>query len=246
MSISKNIVLSMITIFTASLLLGCGEKDEAKKLGFTNAVEMKDIQSRGWHTKERYEEDRAKAAELIRIEEMKKAEEAKQKEEEAKAIAAKQAEEQAQTESDSKNKNRPPLRGINDAIGAALILVKNNPSFIRQITTNASSSDISMCASLGIYMQILTIRIHSESSVTRESIKTIALLWAAMSVSQEALVRKGDLESGHMKSNIDLFNRQGVDAVTKFMPMCLNIIEKALPQMSSDQFILYLEYPLVK
>ena len=72
-------VLSLIVIY------GCSnDEDEAKKLGFSNAAEMKEIHSKGWHTKERYDEDMAIAAGYSSYSEMKKALEKKRLAEEEK------------------------------------------------------------------------------------------------------------------------------------------------------------------
>lgn len=56
---SRNNFLKIITSFALmTLLYGCsGEADEAKKLGFSSVEEMKEIHAKGWHTKEKYEED---------------------------------------------------------------------------------------------------------------------------------------------------------------------------------------------
>ena len=41
-----------------AVLTACNSKnEEAKKLGFSSATEMDEIHAKGWHTKERYEED---------------------------------------------------------------------------------------------------------------------------------------------------------------------------------------------
>lgn len=53
----------LATILASSFLFGCGsESEEAKKLGFASAEEMKEVHARGWHTLARYEEDTAKQA----------------------------------------------------------------------------------------------------------------------------------------------------------------------------------------
>jgi hypothetical protein len=48
----------LIALF-AVVLFGCGgESDEAKKLGFASVDEMKEAHAKGWHTKQKYEEDK--------------------------------------------------------------------------------------------------------------------------------------------------------------------------------------------
>lgn len=52
---------SIALIAATLVVVACGgEADEAKKLGFASVAEMKEIHSKGWHTKERYEDDSAK------------------------------------------------------------------------------------------------------------------------------------------------------------------------------------------
>lgn len=53
-----------IALVSASMIMfvGCADDDEAKALGFNNVNEMKEIHAKGWHTKQRYEEDLAKTA----------------------------------------------------------------------------------------------------------------------------------------------------------------------------------------
>jgi hypothetical protein len=89
----KFYIKSLAVSFVTLALLGCGDEDEAKKLGFSNTSEMKEIQAKGWHTMQRYDEDRAKASGFASVAEMKAAEEAKRKAEEAKVAASKQAKE---------------------------------------------------------------------------------------------------------------------------------------------------------
>lgn len=64
-----------------ALLFGCsGEADEAKKLGFSSVDEMKEVQSKGWHTQQKYFEDNpqiANAAEEKRLNDEKQAADAK-------------------------------------------------------------------------------------------------------------------------------------------------------------------------
>ncbi len=56
-----NGAITAIALAMLVVLNGCsGEADEAKKLGFASIEEMKEIHAKGWHTKERYEEDIAK------------------------------------------------------------------------------------------------------------------------------------------------------------------------------------------
>lgn len=86
--------LAIVSIAVLALF-GCGEEDEAKKLGFSSVTEMKEIQAKGWHTMQRYDEDRAKASGFASVADMKAAE-ATKKEQEAKVAAAKQAKEAAQ------------------------------------------------------------------------------------------------------------------------------------------------------
>ena len=51
---SKAVVIAILI----AGLFGCGgEADEAKKLGFASVEEMKEVQAKGWHTKQKYEED---------------------------------------------------------------------------------------------------------------------------------------------------------------------------------------------
>lgn len=77
----KTIAMALFAV----LLLGCGrEADEAKKLGFASVEEMKEIQAKGWHTKEKFEEDAdakrkgyASGTEMKKALAMKKAEEEK-------------------------------------------------------------------------------------------------------------------------------------------------------------------------
>lgn len=76
----KLVVVSLLTF----VLLGCGEEEEAKKLGFSSASEMNDIHAKGWHTKSKYNEDRAKAAGFASLSEMEKAAEAKRQKDERK------------------------------------------------------------------------------------------------------------------------------------------------------------------
>lgn len=54
---------------------------EAQRLGFTSVQEMKEIHSKGWHTKERYEEDLAKQQGYSSASEMRAAIGAKEREE---------------------------------------------------------------------------------------------------------------------------------------------------------------------
>ncbi len=62
------------------ILFGCAQDDEAKALGFSDLDEMKDIHSKGWHTKSQYNEDRAKAEGFASWADMVKAEAARAKE----------------------------------------------------------------------------------------------------------------------------------------------------------------------
>lgn len=63
----------VVLILMSMMIYGCASsEDEAKKLGFANAAEMKDIHSKGWHTKTRYEEDSAISAGFSSYSEMKK------------------------------------------------------------------------------------------------------------------------------------------------------------------------------
>lgn len=88
----KNIQL-IATVALCFFLFGCdGESDEAKKLGFASVSEMKDIHAKGWHTVQRYDEDRAKAGGYPSVAAMKAAEEVIIKQEAAKALALKEAE----------------------------------------------------------------------------------------------------------------------------------------------------------
>jgi flagellar biosynthesis GTPase FlhF len=82
-----------MTIF-AVLLFGCGrEADEAKKLGFASVDEMKEAHTKGWHTKEKFEEDAdAKRKGYASGTEMKKAI-AKKKEDEEKLRLAEEEKE---------------------------------------------------------------------------------------------------------------------------------------------------------
>ena len=51
---SKAVVIAILV----AGLFGCGgEADEAKKLGFASVEEMKEVQAKGWHTKQKYVED---------------------------------------------------------------------------------------------------------------------------------------------------------------------------------------------
>ena len=79
----KFYIKSLAVSFVTLALLGCGEEEEAKKIGFSSVIEMKEIQAKGWHTMQRYDEDRAKASGFASVAEMRKAEETKRKEEEA-------------------------------------------------------------------------------------------------------------------------------------------------------------------
>lgn len=50
-----------LSVISLALLTACGgESDEAKKLGFSSADEMKEIHAQGWHTKEQYERERVR------------------------------------------------------------------------------------------------------------------------------------------------------------------------------------------
>ena len=89
----KIVIRTLAISFIAFALLGCGEDEEAKKLGFSSVSEMKEIQAKGWHTIQRYDEDRAKASGFASFADMKADELVKLKIHEAKAAANKQAEE---------------------------------------------------------------------------------------------------------------------------------------------------------
>ena len=55
-----------LSIFALCFIAACsGDSNEAKKLGFASVAEMKEIHAKGWHTKQKYDEDmRAKASKL--------------------------------------------------------------------------------------------------------------------------------------------------------------------------------------
>lgn len=76
---SKSILNSIAAFALTLALLGCAEDNEAKKLGFASVAEMQEIQAKGWHTMQRYDEDRAKANGFASVAEMKTAEEAQRK-----------------------------------------------------------------------------------------------------------------------------------------------------------------------
>jgi hypothetical protein len=97
MNIKSCIKIALVSV-SMIIFVGCAEDDEAKELGFNNANEMKEIHAKGWHTKQRYNEDRAKAAGFSSVAEMKNAEEAKRKEEE---VRRKEQELAAQRESET-------------------------------------------------------------------------------------------------------------------------------------------------
>ena len=48
---------SILIVLVVTQFSGCGEEDEAKKLGFLSVSEMNDIHSKGWHTKSQYDSD---------------------------------------------------------------------------------------------------------------------------------------------------------------------------------------------
>jgi hypothetical protein len=51
-------VIKLLPLAITLALSGCsGESEEAKKLGFSNAEEMKQIHLKGWHTKDKYISD---------------------------------------------------------------------------------------------------------------------------------------------------------------------------------------------
>lgn len=53
MKILKYLLICILPI----LMVACGEEEEAKKLGFSNAREMRTIHTMGWHTKKQYDVD---------------------------------------------------------------------------------------------------------------------------------------------------------------------------------------------
>lgn len=53
----KTLIKFVIYTTLITTLFGCGEEDEAKKLGFSSVVEMNDIHAKGWHTKAKYDAD---------------------------------------------------------------------------------------------------------------------------------------------------------------------------------------------
>lgn len=84
---NKKSIFKILAVLAFSITLyGCGEDDEAKKLGFSSVTEMNSVHALGWHTKIQYDSDqpRIKKEEEERI----AAEEAKRMaEEERKRIA---------------------------------------------------------------------------------------------------------------------------------------------------------------
>ena len=80
-----------IVLSFSLLVFGCGGgEEEAKKLGFSNLAEMETIHAQGWHTKERYNEDSAKANGFASYADMSAAAESKRKEEERRLESARQ------------------------------------------------------------------------------------------------------------------------------------------------------------
>ena len=113
---STKLLKTILASAVVSLLLGCsGEADEAKKLGFANVDEMKQVQAKGWHSKERFDEDEAKLAGYNSVVEMKNAIAAKKIEEEN-IKAAKIVEEKARQEAEQQrmeaeaDKRGPPTK----------------------------------------------------------------------------------------------------------------------------------------
>ena len=97
---------AVVAILTVTLF-GCGgEADEAKKLGFANVEEMKEVQAKGWHTKERFEEDTAKQQGFKSAADMKVAIALKKEQEEKARLAAKEKEESARLAAEEKAKAR--------------------------------------------------------------------------------------------------------------------------------------------
>lgn len=113
---SIGFIKNALAVMVVSILFGCnGEADEAKKLGFTNVDEMRNIQAKGWHSKERFDEDEAKLAGYNSVVDMKNAIAAKKIEEEnikaAKIVEekAKQEAEQQRMEAEA-DKRGPPTK----------------------------------------------------------------------------------------------------------------------------------------
>lgn len=86
----------VLVISFAMTIVGCsGQTDEAKKLGFSSLEEMKEIHGKGWHTKDRFEEDLAKQQGYSSAAIMRATLEKNKKNDEMAQLAAKERDEKA-------------------------------------------------------------------------------------------------------------------------------------------------------
>jgi len=65
---SNKLAKKTLLLLVAVTLFGCNEEaNEAKKLGFSSVVEMKEAQTKGWHTQKKYYEDNPSIAQAAAI-----------------------------------------------------------------------------------------------------------------------------------------------------------------------------------
>jgi hypothetical protein len=136
----KYIKVSLVGLAFTLLLSACGPSEqEIKSLGFSNAAEMKDIQSKGFKTKQDYEtqiaidEAKAKAEKEAALEAQRIAE----MEAEAKAIAEREAERQAQAGNAIKVfKKREWVSGWNRSVNYLNIQSFTDAVTIRRVVFN--------------------------------------------------------------------------------------------------------------